>query len=299
MPPKKNPIVDTSDEQDMYAMIKSMSVKLNSFDAFDAKLNSIDAKMEKVETIEQEVKHLRVLMEDLKNENKQLKAEVKEKDKQLKDMQEELNRQDIRINNIDQHHRGWSARVMNIPLTEEEEWDTNTVIGKVYEMALLPILKGAHDCGKLTTIPTAHQLLETAHVLPGNTKPGQHKPVIFRFYTRSIKDLCFKLKKEYATRVQQTTGEERREMDEVDGAGAGAGGVRRKDGGGYKGKGKYAFPFYEDLTKANFNLMRNLANDSRVQASWSSHGQIYFKLQNSNTVKKVGSIHEPLDSILK
>ncbi len=60
------------------------------------------------ETIKQEVKHLRVLMEVLKNENKQLKAEVKEKDKQLKDMQEELNRQDI--SNIDQHHRGWSPR---------------------------------------------------------------------------------------------------------------------------------------------------------------------------------------------
>ncbi len=59
---------------------------------------------------------------------------------------------------------------MNIPLTEEEEWDPNMV-------------------------------------LPGNTKPGQHKPVLFRFYTHSIKDLCFKLKKEYATKVQQTEGE--------------------------------------------------------------------------------------------
>ncbi len=61
------------------------------------------AKMEKVETIKQEVKHLKVLMEDLKNKKKQLKAELKEKDKQFKDMQEELNRQDI--SNIDQHHR--------------------------------------------------------------------------------------------------------------------------------------------------------------------------------------------------
>ncbi len=85
------------------------------------------AKMEKVETIKQEVKHLRVLMEDPKNENKQFKTKVKENDKQLKDMQEEQNRQDI--NNIDQHHRGWSAHLMNIPLTEEEEWDTNIVMG--------------------------------------------------------------------------------------------------------------------------------------------------------------------------
>ncbi len=59
------------------------------------------AKTEKVETIKQEVKHLRILMEDLKKRNEQFKAKVKEKDKQLK----ELNRQDI--NNIDQHHRGW------------------------------------------------------------------------------------------------------------------------------------------------------------------------------------------------
>ncbi len=44
MPAKKTPIVNTCDEQDMFAMIKSMSVKLNKFDAFDAKLNSIDRK---------------------------------------------------------------------------------------------------------------------------------------------------------------------------------------------------------------------------------------------------------------
>ncbi len=119
------------------------------------------AKMEKVETIKQEVKHLRVLMEDLKNENKQLKVKVKEKDKQLK----ELNRQDI--SNIDQHLRGWSAHVMNIPLTEEEERDTNIVMVNVYEL----ILKGTRDIGKFTSIPSAQHLLETAHVLPGNTNP--------------------------------------------------------------------------------------------------------------------------------
>ncbi len=56
--------------------------------------------------------------------------------------------------------------------------------------------------------------------------------MIFRFNTHSIEDLCFKFKKEYATKVKQTGGEERREEEEVDGARVG--GAGRKEGG-YKG----------------------------------------------------------------
>jgi hypothetical protein len=286
MPPKKNPVVEPSEDSDLYTLVKSMSIQLAN----------VNTKMEKVDAIEDivtEVRTLRVLLEDLKAENRQLKTEMKDKDKKLADMQEQLKTQDIRLNNMDQHHRSWSARVMNIPLTEEEEFDTNAVINKVYELALLPILTGAKNAGLLMQIPSAHQLLETAHVLPGNLKPGQFKPIIFRFYTRNLKNLCFRLKKEHAARVPggtRTGGREEGRPEDVE-----RGGER----GGYKGKGRYCYPFYEDLTKTNFTLMRNISKDSRVQACWSSNGRILFKLQDSNIVKSVGSIHEPIDSLLK
>lgn len=295
MPPKKNTEKEASETgdmqmQDLFSLMKSMSVKLNN----------VESKMVTVEAFDSEVKTLRVLLEDLKSENIQIKKELKDKDKQLADMQDQLNRQEIRLNHVDQHHRGWSARVMNIPLSDEEEYNNEIVMKKVYELALLPILKGALEAGMLTSIPKVHELLETAHVLPGNnTKPGQCKPVIFRFFTRNMKTLCFRLKKEYAARSQASSGTRREEGAVGGGSGVGEGGRRSQERGGYLGKGKYSYPFYEDLTKANFALMRNIANDPRVQACWSNNSNILFKLQDSNIVEKVGSILEPLDSILK
>ena len=45
--------------------------------------------------------------------------------------------------------------------------------------------------------------------------------------------------------------------------------------------------------------MRAIAQDDRVQACWTVNGQIRFKLKDSDTVKRVHSILDPLDKILK
>ncbi len=64
---------------------------------------------------------LEILLIDLKNENKSLREELALKDKQLEDMQSAINNQEVRLNNMDEHHRSWSARVLNVPLTNDEE----------------------------------------------------------------------------------------------------------------------------------------------------------------------------------
>jgi chromosome segregation ATPase len=99
MPPKKNTEKEASETgdmqmQDLFSLMKSMSVKLNN----------VESKMVTVEAFDSEVKTLRVLLEDLKSENIQIKKELKDKDKQLADMQDQLNRQEIRLNHVDQHH---------------------------------------------------------------------------------------------------------------------------------------------------------------------------------------------------
>jgi hypothetical protein len=231
---------------------------------------------------------LKILVEALTEENKQLRESIKLKDKQLEDMQEAVNGLEQRLNSLEQHHRGWSARVLNIPLTEAEEQDPDAVIEKVYTRALLPILEGAALKGKLKEIPMADQVLEVAHILPG--KAGQPKPIIMRFYNRNLRNLIFAHKRDFAPR------------DAAEGA-AGRGGQR--SGGGRGGQasgserpGRFSYPLYDDLTKLNLNKMRAIQQDERVQACWSVNGQIRFKLHDSNVVQKVLSIHDPLDKIL-
>jgi hypothetical protein len=181
---KKKPTNTTcSDEDDesVKDMLKTISLQLNTM-------------ISKTDSTENEVKGLRILFEDLKQENSQLKSTVKDMDRKLNEMNRKNCELEVRLNNLEQHHRGWSARFLNIPVSEEEERNPDTVIEHVYNLALLPILRGAHDIKQLKTIPTAAELLEVAHVLPA--KPGDIKPIIARFYNCNIRDLCFRLKKD-------------------------------------------------------------------------------------------------------
>jgi hypothetical protein len=266
-------------------------------------LSDITKKLEKIDVIESDVRSLKTLLNDVKQENKVLRAEVKKKEQQLEDMNARLNHQEDRLNSLEQHHRGWSARVLNVPLTQEEEIDNIKVRDKVYNTALLPILRGAVSKNLLPGVPTAEQLLEVAHVLPGPA--GQPKPVIMRFYNRHVRDVCFRLKKHYAPRMERgSTG----------GGGAGGGGAWGGGGGGaaggagagdqevggFEGRGKYLYPLYEDLTRTSFQKMRAIAKDSRVKACWTVKGQIKFILHSKpEEVKKVNSLLDSIESILK
>jgi hypothetical protein len=215
-----------------------------------------------------------------------------------------------RIIQLEQHHRSWSARALNIPLSKEEETDNTAVANKVYNLLLLPILKGAVDKKLLQYIPTVDQLLETAHILPG--KEGEPKPIIMRFYSRNIKEAIFKLKKFYAPREERASGggaagAARGGNDGTVGgaiswAGVAGGGERGEEvePGGFEGRGRYCFPLYEDLTRATFLKLRALSKDSRVKSAWTVKGQIRFTLVKSpKDIRKVVSLLDPLDIILQ
>ena len=129
MGPKKK-TTDNPEEEDNPSMMEMMR-------GMSAQLTAMNTKLEKIDTIESEVRSLRILLNDVTNENKQLKTEVKQLDQQLTEMNEKNNVLENRLNNLEQHHRGWSARVLGIPLTPEDESDNYAVAAKVYDLALL------------------------------------------------------------------------------------------------------------------------------------------------------------------
>jgi hypothetical protein len=278
MPPKKT---NTAEEEptlaDLFKVLKIQSEQLTSL---HAEVGSIKADMKKVDSIELEVKNIKTMMVELKEENAALKAEIKQKDAQLTDMQGTVNQLENRFNNLEQHHRGWGARVLNIQLSEEEEKSPELVINKVYNLAILPVLRGAANSGKLSNIPTADQVLEIAHVLPG--KQGYPKPIIMRFYNRNLRNLVFQLKKDFATREPVSSGAS----------------TGRGDGGSDR-VGRFLYPLYDDLTKMNLAKMRAIGQDERVLACWSVGGQIRFKLKDAEGVRKVNNILDPLEMIIK
>jgi len=285
MPPSKsNKGAPAAEEEptlgDLLKLLKQQSEQLTSL---NTKMTKIEEDVQKMDQIDNEVKNIKTLVVSLREENKELRAALKLKDEQIDDMQSAVCSLETKLNNLEQHHRGWGARVLNVQVTEAEEANPEAMINKVYQTALRPILEGAVNTGKLQTLPTADQVLEVAHVLPG--KPGHPKPIIMRFYNRNLRNLIFQLKKEHAPREQVEQGRR------------GGGG----DGGGSRSErlGRFRYPLYEDLTKTNLAKMRAISQDERVQACWTVNGQIRFRLNDSNEVKRVTSIHDPLDKILR
>jgi len=213
----------------------------------------------------------------LREENRELKGQLKEKDKVIDDMSKSVAGLEDKLNNVEQHHRSWGARVLNVQVSDAEAADPSAMIDKVFNLALRPMLEAAVRAGKLDAVPPANQVLEVAHVLPG--KPGHPRPIIMRFFSRNIRSLCFKYKRDFAPREQH--------------------GNQRAGEGQESARGRFAYPLYDDLTKPTLNKMRAIGQDDRVQACWTVNGKIHFKLKDSESVRKVVSIQDPLDTILK
>ena len=146
---KKKPIVDSEEDDSANSSVLEMMRSIK------AELSALNSKMEKLDTVENEVKSLKILITDLKNENTKLKADLRNSEKKLEEMNDRSNSLENRLNSLEQHHRGWSARILNIPLSKEEESDNFKVREKVYHLALLPILRGAVERKILTAVPAS------------------------------------------------------------------------------------------------------------------------------------------------
>ncbi len=215
-------------------------------------------------------------LEEVKQENKKLAEDNLKLKKHLEDRDKELLSLREKMNDQEQYIRGWSVRILNIDIPEAEASDPSAVMQHVYQKLLHPILVGARSRGLLKTIPGPEEILETAHILPA--KPGTTPPIICRFYTRNIRSMIFKLKRDFAPREEVEPSQQSR-------------------GERYK-QGKFMYPIYEDLTKANFLKLRALGQHEKVQSCWSVNGSLKFKLKDNDTVRRVKSVYDTVENII-
>ncbi len=221
--------------------------------------------LERLDAMEQLLTASRAENNALKTANGELTRDLVEKSNIINSL---LHKQ----NNLEQYNRSWSVRLAGINIPVEEASNPILCMRHVYDKALLPILQGAMTKGLLQSIPPCELLLETAHILPGNdSKP---RPIIARFYSRNMRSMMFQLKKEFAPKADNSPSSQSRSP-------------------------RLKFPFYEDLTKTNFKMLRALADDSRTGAVWSIGGVIRYKLANGTDVKKVMDVFAEIDDILK
>jgi hypothetical protein len=231
----------------------------------NTQLEVIISKLTALESLPAKVASLEKLLCYLKTENATLQKQIADKDKTIAELT-------AKTNSLEQYNRSWSVRLNNIQLPNGDQTDTYTVMQTVFDKALRPIFEGAKKRGLIPNIPDCNDVLETAHILPAKAS-DRPKPIIARFYSRNIRSMVFRLKKELAPTTTITTkGGERRTVQ--------------------------LYPIYEDLTKPAHQLLQDLLKDPRTGPVWTIGGHIRYRLKNDDTVRKVVSVFDSVEDIL-
>jgi hypothetical protein len=177
---------------------------------------------DKLSVLMEEVKNLSESLRAVKRENEQLKTTVQNQADEIADLRNVINDREL-------HARSWSIRALIIPIPPEQETNNGAVMEIVYKELIAPILEGAKASGEIPAVLPCHNLIETAHILPGK---GTKKPVIIRFFSRYWRSLLFKYRRDHTPREGQP-------------AATTPAAEQRKPA-------RMRFPFYEDLTRATF-----------------------------------------------
>jgi hypothetical protein len=257
------------------AAVAAADLPAGQYDAIMAKLSILDTVTEKLEALEAlpaKIASLEKLLHEANAKTAALQAEILTKDRTIFDLR-------VKVNSLEQYNRKWSVRINNLTLPYGDETDTTLVMETVYNKALLPILEGALRSKHITKIPEVHELLETAHILPAKND-NRPKPIIARFYSRNLRSLIFRLKREYAPTTTSPPSS------------------ASSSSSAHPGKKTFRYPIYEDLTKDTFNLLQALLKDERTGPVWTVSGNIRYKLAGDTAVKKVSSVYESVDKIL-
>jgi len=241
--------------QQLLTQQKDMSVK-------------VDRMLKRISDLEEILNKMEETNRKLEVDNVSLRTSLTERDGEVERLRH-------KIHSLEAHNRSFSVRVNKLKINGDES-DPNNVREQLYNTVFLPILQGAAQRGLGVPVPTAEQLIEMAHVLPGKTDAP--KPIICRFQSRILKGAIMSHKKDFAPRVRT-------------GAAAAAAREGRPP--------PMLYPIYEDLTRDTYVKMLELSRDTRVAACWSVGGQLRYRLNSDpTTTVKVKSVFAPISEIL-
>jgi hypothetical protein len=98
-------------------------------------------------------------LDTLLSENAALKKLVAARDEEIEGLK-------LHVNELEQHNRLWSVRILGLPLTPAEEKSSLLVRDKVFSNIIRPIIEGAVSEGDLQQVPLkANDIIEMAHPL--------------------------------------------------------------------------------------------------------------------------------------
>jgi hypothetical protein len=171
------------------------------------------------------------------------------------------------INACEQSMRSTSLRILGLPVTKDAS--QITIINTVFDHIIHPVLQAAQQKGEIETYPGRRFIIDNAFTTP--SKNPSSCPVIVKLTSNFVRSLIFTYKNDVLP--------------------------KSPDPNTNRMHSKYAI--FEDLTPANFAHLRSLTEDSRTTAIWTYNGQIKFRTTGTDTIYRVRSLRDTVDSILK
>lgn len=213
-------------------------------------------------------------LEEIKTENQQLKKDVTT-------LQEENSFLKQKLQNLEQHSRSTNIRVLNLEIEGITD-NYDSLVDQVYEKVLQPILTGAVTEGRLKTLPPRERLITSAHFLPG--KDNKPKPIIVRLQNGVYRSIILQSQRKYGVRSDQPQHRSATRSTQPPRDAA--------------RPAPLLHPVFEDSTAEMYRFKQMLAGRDDVAAAWIAGGSIRYKLVDSEVVKKVRSIYDPIESII-
>jgi hypothetical protein len=213
-------------------------------------------------------------------------AEISETKKMLADSQAKVTKLENRVlvlekevkqlkevaNDRDQADKGRTVRLFGYPVTEEESSSDGGKVfqSKLYERIFKPCLVAAKNNGDLQSVPQFTTAVEKIYRAGKSTNPERPAPVVIKFTSEAYRTAVLRNKK---TSLPAPTAQE-------------------------KASGSRRFMVVEDLTPANFKMLKLLQGREEVDRVWSIEGKLRFKLLNNEKVFRVKSVFDPVESII-
>jgi hypothetical protein len=228
----------------------SMQVLINSVSALTSKVEAIESKIDKMELLHKNVENITLEMNKIKES----------------------------VNRVDQDARACIVRISGLTVSEADmnlHGFEKSIIKKVYDRIVKPVLTVAKTNGDLESVPTMLNVQEQGYIVNrgGKDKQGRAMPPILavRFTNRFLRNTVMRLRREH---MPSPSDEEK------------AAGVSR-------------YYINEDLTPETARKVKELRGSALVERVWTIDGRIRLtKVGDPNTIIKVNSPFMSLEEAL-
>ncbi len=179
------------------------------------------------------------------------------------------------VNLREQELRGLTVRVTGLPFTDEEKSSTDAkyLTKKVYDRIIHPLLQQAKSSNIIDRVPTAPNAISECFRLRAHssiTGTASPPPIVLKFTSEQVRLGVMRTKRLHMPKPNPVE----RDM------------------------GISNFYITEDLTPANYSMLRSLKRVDEVTKTWTTNGRIKFLLTGDKTIHTVSSVFDTVENVI-